>query len=90
MKTLLFVTVVSVLSATGAFAQGVAFDPYAQSQFGPYQHSANVGSFDQDQPAPQQVRQHPSLRITTASKGGHLYRTQRVGRYAKIARKKDW
>ncbi|MBO0755681.1 MAG: hypothetical protein J2P54_07455 [Bradyrhizobiaceae bacterium] len=79
MKTLMFATAVSVLSATGAFAQGVAFDPYAPSQFGPYQHSPDVGSFDQGLPAPQQFRQH-RYRMTT----------QRVGGYAKITRKKDW
>lgn len=79
MKTLIFVTVVSVMSATGTFAQGVAFDPYAPSQFGPYQHSPDVGLFEQGQPVPQQIRQH-RYRTTT----------QRLGGYTKMARKKVW
>jgi hypothetical protein len=80
MKTLMFVTAVSVLSATGAFAQGVAFDPTAPSPvYGSYPHSPDVGLFDQGQPLPQQVRQH-RLRMTT----------QRIGGYTKIARKKVW
>jgi hypothetical protein len=78
MKTLMFVTAMSVLSATGAFAQGVAFDPTAPSPvYGPYPHSRDVGLFDQ--PSPPQVRQH-RLQMTT----------QRIGGYTKIARKKVW
>jgi hypothetical protein len=57
MKTLMFVTAVSILSATGGFAQGVMFDPNAPSPvYGPYPHSPDVGLFDQRQPAPQQSR----------------------------------
>jgi hypothetical protein len=78
MKMLMFVAAVSVLSATGALAQGVAYNPYAPSQFGSYQHSPDVGVFDQGQPA-LQVRQH-RYRTTT----------QRVGGYTKITRNKDW
>ena len=47
MKTLMFVAALSVLSATGAFGQGVAYDPYATNP--PLPHSPDVGAFDQDQ-----------------------------------------
>jgi hypothetical protein len=54
MKTLMFVTVVSLLSATGAFAQ-VMFDPNAPSPvYGPYPRHPDVGLFDQGHPALQQ------------------------------------
>ena len=47
MKTLMFVAALSVLSATGAFGQGVAYDPYATAP--PLPHSPDVGVFDQGQ-----------------------------------------
>ena len=47
MKTLMFVAALCVLSATGAYGQGVAYDPYATNP--PLPHSPDVGVFDQGQ-----------------------------------------
>jgi hypothetical protein len=74
MKTLIFVAAMSVLSATEAFAQvdfslGAPGVPPVT-----YTDGSGVALSGQDQPAPQQVRQH-RYRMTT----------QRVGGYTKIA-----
>ena len=47
MKILMFVAALSVLSVTGAYAQGVAYDPYATNP--PLPHSPDVGVFEQGQ-----------------------------------------
>lgn len=57
MKTLMFVAALSVLSATGALGQGVAYDPYATTP--PLPHSPDVGVFDQGQ----SVTQHYINRV---------------------------
>jgi hypothetical protein len=63
MKTLMFVAAVSLLSVTGAFAQGVMFDPSAPSPvYGPYPRHPDVGVFDYGQPVPQQIRHRDSRR----------------------------
>jgi hypothetical protein len=79
MKTLMFVAAVSVLAATGAFAQGVDFSLGAPG-VPPVSYTDGSGRLlNQGQPVPRQLRQH-------------RYRTmmQRVGGYTKIARKKVW
>jgi hypothetical protein len=78
-KTLMFVTAVSLLSATGACAQGVDFSLGAPG-VPPVSYTDGSGRLlDQGQPVPQQLSQH-------------RYRTtmQRVGGHTKIARKKVW
>jgi hypothetical protein len=80
MKTLMFITAMSVLSATGAFAQGVDFSLGAPG-VPPvtYTDGSGVVLSSQGQPAPQQFRQHR-----------YRMMTQHFGGYTKIARKKVW
>jgi hypothetical protein len=80
MRSFMFVTAVSILSAAGAFAQGVDFSLGAPG-VPPvsYTDGSGVTLPVQGQLAPQQVRQH-RYRTTT----------QRVGGYTKIARRKVW
>jgi hypothetical protein len=63
MKTLMFVAAVSLLSATGAFAQGVMFDPTAPSPvYGPYPRHPDVGVFENGQPVPQRILRRDTRR----------------------------
>jgi hypothetical protein len=68
MKTLVFVAAVSLLSATGAFAQGVMFDPTAPSPvYGPYPRHPDVGVFDEGQPVPQRILRRDTRRARQRS-----------------------
>ena len=78
MRTLMFVTAVSILSAGGALAQGVDFGLGAPG-VPPVSYTDGSGAAlpVHSEPAPERVRQH-HYRTTT----------QRIGGYTKIARKK--